>query len=68
MPGEKELPATLKRSEPKARRTWIKVHDRAVESYGEGERAHRTAFAALKRTFRKVGDRWLRRIGRTKRS
>jgi cation transport regulator ChaB len=54
-----ELPRTLKRSPPKAQRTWKKTHDRAVEQYGEGERAHRTAFAALKHSFEKVGDRWV---------
>ena len=27
-------------------------------TYGEGERAHRTAFAALKHSFEKVGDHW----------
>ena len=58
MPGEDELPDTLRRSPAKARRTWIKAHDAAVEQYGEGERAHRTAFAALKHSFEKVGDRW----------
>ncbi len=52
------MPATLQRSPAKARRTWAKAHDSAVESYGEGERAHRTAFAALKHSFEKVGDRW----------
>jgi hypothetical protein len=58
MPGEQELPSTLERSSKKAQRTWIKAHDSAVEEYGDGERAHRTAFAALKHSFEKVGDRW----------
>ena len=58
MPGREELPDTLKRSPRKAQRTWIKAHDAAVEQYGEGERAHRTAFAAVKHSFEKVGDRW----------
>ena len=53
-----ELPDTLKRSPGKAQRTFAKAHDAAVEQYGEGERAHRTAMAALKRTFEKVGDHW----------
>jgi cation transport regulator ChaB len=61
MPGKDELPSTLERSEPKAQRTWVKAHDSAVETYGEGERAHRTAFAALKHSFQKVGDRWRRK-------
>ena len=58
MPGEDELPSTLERSDDKAQRTWIKAHDSAVETYGEGERAHRTAFAAVKHTHEKVGDHW----------
>ena len=53
-----ELPSTLQRSPEKAQRTWQETHDSAVESYGEGERAHRTAFAALKHSFEKVGDHW----------
>jgi cation transport regulator ChaB len=53
-----EMPATIERSPDKAQRTWAKAHDSAVESYGDGERAHRTAYAALKHSFEKVGDRW----------
>jgi len=53
-----DLPSTLKRSPKKAQRTWAKTHDSAVESYGEGERAHRAAFASLKHSFEKVDDRW----------
>jgi len=30
-----------------------------VSEYGEGERAHRTAFAALKHSFEKKGDHWV---------
>jgi cation transport regulator ChaB len=58
MPGKQELPSTLERSPKKAQRTWVEAHDSAVEEYGEGERAHRTAYAALKHSFEKVGDRW----------
>ncbi len=58
MPAKDEMPATLKRSPAKARRTWAKTHDSAVEQYGEGERAHRTAYSALKHSFEKVGDHW----------
>ena len=29
-----------------------------MESYGEGERAHRVAYSALKHTHQKVGDHW----------
>jgi len=53
-----ELPSTLARSDAHAQATWARTHDSAVESYGEGERAHRTAFAALKHSYEKVGDHW----------
>jgi hypothetical protein len=59
MPGKEKLPSTLKRSPEKAQRTWIKAHDSAVKTYGEGERAHRTAYAALKHSFERVEDRWV---------
>jgi cation transport regulator ChaB len=58
MPAKDEMPSTLERSPKKAQRTWAKAHDNAVEQYGEGERAHRTAFAAVKHSFEKVGDHW----------
>jgi cation transport regulator ChaB len=58
VPARDELPSTLRRSDRKAQRTWSKAHDSAVDEYGEGERAHRTAFAALKHSFEKVGDHW----------
>ncbi len=53
-----DLPSTLERSSKKAQDTWLATHDAAVEQYGEGERAHRTAFASLKHSFEKVGDHW----------
>ena len=59
MPTRKEdLPGTLQRSPKKAQRTYAKAHDSAVESYGEGERAHRTAISAVKHSFEKTGDHW----------
>ncbi|MBV9822031.1 MAG: ChaB family protein, partial [Actinobacteria bacterium] len=58
MPAKDDLPSTLKRSPKKAQETWSKTHDSAVETYGEGERAHRTAFSSLKHSFEKVGDHW----------
>jgi hypothetical protein len=58
MPGRDELPGTLKRSPKKAQEIWIETHDSAVGSYGEGERAHRTAFSSLKHSFEKVDDHW----------
>ncbi len=58
MPAKKDMPSTVQRSSEKAQRTWGKTHDSAVEQYGEGERAHRTAFDSLKHTHEKVGDHW----------
>ncbi|MBA8826150.1 cation transport regulator ChaB [Saccharopolyspora lacisalsi] len=58
VPAREELPSTLQRSPKEAQETWLKTHDSAVQEYGEGQRAHRTAFAALKHDFEKVGDRW----------
>ena len=55
---DEDLPSTLQKSPAKARRTWRKAHDGAVETYGDGQRAHRTAYSALKHSFEKQGDHW----------
>ena len=57
-PKESELPSTITRSGDKAQRTFATTYDSAAESYGDGERAARTAFSALKHTHEKVGDHW----------
>ena len=57
-PKKKELPGTVARSGKKARRTFATAHDAAAKTYGEGEQAMRTAWAALEQTHEKVGDRW----------
>ena len=61
MPADESLPGTLKRSPKKAQETWLKTHDSAAEQYGDGERAHRTAFKSLKYSFEKVDDHWERK-------
>jgi hypothetical protein len=58
MPAKKDMPSTVARSSKKARDTWGKTHDAAADQYGDGERAHRTAFDSLKHTHEKVGDHW----------
>jgi cation transport regulator ChaB len=58
MPARENLPSTIKRSPQKAQDTYAETLDSAVEQYGDGERAHRTAFASLKHSFEKVGDHW----------
>jgi cation transport regulator ChaB len=47
-PIKGELPGTVRRSSKEAQETFAKAHDSAAENYGEGERAHRVAYAALK--------------------
>ena len=58
MPARENLPSTIKRSPQKAQDTYAETLDNAIEQYGDGERAHRTALASLKHSFEKVGDHW----------
>lgn len=53
-----DLPGTIKRSPAKAQRTYAKTLEHAHEEYESEERAHRTAYGALKHSFEKVGDHW----------
>src|SRR5947209_2703331 len=59
MPGREDIPSTIRRSDKRAQDIYVKTHDAAVREYGEGQRAHRTAFASLKNEYRKSGDRWV---------
>jgi len=59
MPTRKEdLPGTLQRSPRKAQKTYAETLDSAEAQYDSEERAHRTAWAAVKQGFEKVGDHW----------
>lgn len=58
MPASEEMPETLKRSPQHAQEIWAAAHDNAVKEYGEGKRAHQTAFAAVEKKYHKEGDRW----------
>jgi cation transport regulator ChaB len=59
MPTKKEdLPSTIARSPKKVQRTYAKALDNAHEQYESEERAHRTAFAAVKHVAEKKGDHW----------
>jgi cation transport regulator ChaB len=57
-PKQSELPSTLRRSAQKAQRTFTKAHDSAADEYGDERRANQVAWAAVKHSFEKVGDRW----------
>jgi cation transport regulator ChaB len=56
---DEETPSTLERSPTKVRRTYEEALDAAHEQYeGDEERAHRTAWAAVKHIAEKKGDHW----------
>ena len=59
MPAKKEdLPGTLERSPKKVQETYEKTLDSAHEQYDSEERAHRTAWSAVKHVAEKRGDHW----------
>ena len=58
---EDDLPSTLQRSDRHAQDLYGETLQSAVRQYGDGERAHRAAFSALKNQYEKVGDRWERK-------
>ena len=60
---QSELPSTLQRSAKKAQRTFAKAHDSAAGEYGDEKRANQVAWAAVKHSFEKVGDRWEKKAG-----
>jgi len=59
MPAERrDLPSTLERSDEHAQAIYSDTLDSAEREYGDESRAHRTAYAALKHSYEKVGDHW----------
>jgi cation transport regulator ChaB len=59
MPAKDEdLPGTLERSPKKVQDTYEKTLDSAHEQYDSEERAHRTAWSAVKHVAEKRGDHW----------
>ena len=55
---KQDLPSTIQRSDEHAQDVYGETLASAEATYGDGERAHRTAFAALKHQYEKVGDHW----------
>jgi cation transport regulator ChaB len=55
---KEELPSTIQRSPEKVKRTYMEALDAAHREYGDEERAHRTAWAAVKHIAEKKGDHW----------
>ena len=59
MPAKKEdLPSTLERSPEKVQKSYEETLDSAHEQYDSEERAHRTAWSAVKHVAEKKGDHW----------
>ena len=59
MPARKEdTPSTIERSSEKVQKTYEKTLDSAHEQYDSEERAHRTAWSAVKHVAEKQGDHW----------
>lgn len=60
MPIKREdIPSTLQRSAEKVQRAYAKTLESAEETYdGDDERAHRTAWSAVKQVAEKKGDHW----------
>ncbi len=54
-----ELPATLRRSSQEAQDAFVTARAAAVQAHGEGDRADRAAYTALKEKFEKRGDHWI---------
>jgi cation transport regulator ChaB len=55
---QEELPSTIQRSPKRVRETYEKTLDSAHEQYRSEQRAHRTAWAAVKHIAEKKGDHW----------
>jgi cation transport regulator ChaB len=56
---DEDIPSTIERSPKKVRDTYEKALDSAHQEYeGDEERAHRTAWAAVKHIAEKKGDHW----------
>jgi cation transport regulator ChaB len=59
MPVDKEdVPDTIERSPKKVQDTYEKTLDSAHQQYDSEERAHRTAWSAVKHVAEKKGDHW----------
>lgn len=57
------LPESIRRSSPEVQETFTRAYQNAVRAHGEGDRAFRAAYAALKQKFEKRGDHWIAKPG-----
>ena len=59
LPLAGDLPGTFDRSSEEAQQTFTRAFSRAVRVHGGGDQAFHAAYAELKQTFEKRGDRWI---------
>jgi hypothetical protein len=55
------MPQTIARSDKQAQGIWSRAYTRAAKQHGEGRKAERVAYDALKETYEKKGDRWVKK-------
>jgi hypothetical protein len=58
-----EMPQTILHSDQQAQQIWKKAHDRAAREGSENGQARRAAYDALKQSYEKKGDRWVKKEG-----
>lgn len=60
-PAGASMPSTIARSDRHAQSLWRKALASAEKTYGDGARAHRVAYGALKHEYEKSGNCWVRK-------
>jgi hypothetical protein len=55
------MPQTIARSDKRAQTIWTRAYSRAAREQGEGRRAERAAYDALKQEYEKKGERWVKK-------
>jgi len=64
MPYNKDSPpARIKKLPKHAQSIWISAYNNAIKQYdGDEEKANATAWSAVKRDYKKVGDKWVKKM------
>jgi len=60
-------PARIKKLPKHAQSIWISAYNNAIKQYeGNEERANKVAWGAVKRDYKKVGDKWVKKMDEMK--
>lgn len=58
----RQLPRSVKDNLPKrAQEIYKEAFNSAMDQYGEEETAHKVAWSAVKKKYKKEGDRWVKK-------